>query len=308
LGSTIPTLTLDSLSRSVNHWQDANVILSVMIVVTAIVTLVLSFHFGNKRGAIKGWSYVNAICSVLALITTITLTTLTRSQDAEKDRLVKLSTADADKRIQRSKELAAVADEHAQIATEQAEKARAEAARANAEAERSKKERVALQVRLQLLTNSNQTLSHDVTSLAEDAKPRMISPEQRRNLLRELSFAPKGPIDLRLCSGEAEARHFFDQLSSLLSKAGFQMTLTFGLGCVDEGLIFVLNTSNKTMVSGTTMGLLMAFQGAFANYGPGEQIDAFEHVINDPRDQRNITVILVGSKRQSNKGQKRLAN
>jgi hypothetical protein len=81
---------VQTLGQSLNHWQALYIIAIVLALVSTFSMVFFAFHKDHPI-ALRTSNYIYVIASVLAVLSTVVIVNKTKSMDAEKDRLLKVS-------------------------------------------------------------------------------------------------------------------------------------------------------------------------------------------------------------------------
>lgn len=80
------TPIIESLSRSLDHWQFLYVLAITVALLSTFAIVVFAFHIEKHRTGLRVSNYIYVFASVIAVVATIVIVSKTRSLDAEKDR------------------------------------------------------------------------------------------------------------------------------------------------------------------------------------------------------------------------------
>ena len=251
---------LAELGRSLDHWQSLYIISITVAVISAAMIVVFTFH-RKHHSFLRGSNYVYLVFSVLAVVSTIAITTKTRSLDAEKDRQLTENTKRTDERIKLS-------DEKIKNSEREIEDAKTEAARAYRTAELAKRDSARARADSAAFANEGEKSRTErakyearVLELEQDKAPRFISPMQFKITAATLAkFKGETVWIYPIPSGGPEAGNYANTISALFTFAGLVPKFGIVISGFGQGLEMVV--PNSAPMSPTAKGIMSAFHEA----------------------------------------------
>lgn len=236
---------LDTLGRSLNHWQALYILAITLALLSTFAILVFSFHLKKRNTELRVSNYVYVLCSVIAVVATIVIVAKSHALDAEKDREVTLKQKDADLRIQQSKTIASQAEADAQIAKQRAEEARLKAADANKENSNlridvSREQKATLDAEAKLREENRETfnyahaLAQQQATMAEQAHVSPVLTDFQVDNLGRILAPYKGQDVILHSTLDTTVLRLKQTIAMALLKAG----LTFKDNSMDAGALY----------------------------------------------------------------------